>query len=73
MMSVVLQKLQHFSLLSIRSSSKLAVSIQENIEKKRAKAKLGGGQHRIDAQHKKVCMLIALSFKLCFSFYFIPV
>ena len=54
MMINATMKLQQLALSSVRSSSKLAVSIQESIENKRAKAKLGGGQHRIDAQHKKV-------------------
>ena len=36
------------------------VSIQDNIERKRAKAMLGGGQDRIDAQHQKVLVLCTL-------------
>jgi len=30
------------------------LSVQQRIDKKRQEALLGGGQHRIDAQHKKV-------------------
>ncbi|XP_026691031.2 propionyl-CoA carboxylase beta chain, mitochondrial [Ciona intestinalis] len=37
----------------IRASSQASLSIQENIKNKRKLAKLGGGQKRIDAQHKK--------------------
>ncbi|XP_076805550.1 propionyl-CoA carboxylase beta chain, mitochondrial-like [Clavelina lepadiformis] len=36
-----------------RCSSQATVSIQENIKNKRKRAQLGGGQKRIDAQHKK--------------------
>ena len=42
------------TLSTIRCSSQVSQTIQQNIENKRAKAKLGGGQSRIDAQHKKV-------------------
>ena len=37
-----------------RCISQQALSIRQKIEKKRSGAMLGGGQHRIDAQHKKV-------------------
>lgn len=40
---------------SIRHSSYLqTVEVKQNIEHKRESALLGGGQKRIDAQHKKV-------------------
>jgi len=44
----------HSSAPFTRCLSQHALSIQQKIEKKRAEAILGGGQNRIDAQHKKV-------------------
>lgn len=39
---------------AIRSLCSQPVSVNERIENKRRAALLGGGQHRIDAQHKRV-------------------
>ena len=53
-----------------RTSSQHGLSIQQHIEKKRKRAKLGGGQHRIDAQHNKVlhfCFAMCFCWMLVFS------
>lgn len=51
------------------------MSVKERIDKKRNAALVGGGQNRIDAQHKKVItaeyqesmhLLFKILFKLCF-------
>lgn len=51
------------------------MSVKERIDKKRKAALVGGGQNRIDAQHKKVIpaehqksmhLLLEILFKLCF-------
>lgn len=40
--------------VAVRSLCSQPVSINERIENKRRAALMGGGQHRIDAQHKRV-------------------
>lgn len=51
------------------------MSVKERIDKKRKAALVGGGQNRIDAQHKRVItaehqkslhLLFKILFKLCF-------
>ena len=39
---------------TVRISSDVALTIADYVEQKREQAKLGGGQRRIDTQHKKV-------------------
>lgn len=39
---------------SARISSDVALTIADYVEQKREQARLGGGQRRIDTQHKKV-------------------
>lgn len=51
----------------LRSLCSQPVSINERIEDKRRAALLGGGQRRIDAQHKKVNPEGTLAFATCHS------
>ena len=55
-----------------RCSSQATVSIQENIKNKRKRAQLGGGQKRIDAQHKKV-RCVASKFIVVWVFIFLSI
>jgi hypothetical protein len=42
------------NLITKRYTAQLTIAVREKIEATRKKAVLGGGQQRIDAQHKKV-------------------
>ena len=53
---IVLRKVRDetIKVCSARISSDVALTIADYVEQKREQARLGGGQRRIDKQHKKV-------------------
>lgn len=54
---IVLRKIRDetVKVSSAKISSDVALTIADYVEQKREQARLGGGQRRIDNQHKKVC------------------
>ena len=52
------QNLNVVGLIHCQTRKNSTLSVHERIEDKRRKALLGGGQHRLDAQHKKVHAIV---------------
>ena len=50
---------KHFPIIKRWQGTAHTLAVEEQIKKKRAESLQGGGQKRIDAQHKKVSVLAA--------------